>query len=231
MIGSSSKYAGLSWLTALAYPITLGWIAPLRAMLLQRRLVSETELGAQRLQFEGQPRSLYGPFALLWFGTIILLFVAFSTVGGVIMQRLQGADLSSPIVLTRIRAQDWSLIIGTVIVCFIIWSLISSFYYARLYNIMARASVLQVQGANGQPVRFELEARGRGLIWLFITNALITYGTLYVLRPVATARSLRYFTERCRIVGAFDPATLTQNLAALDVTGEGLAQAFDFDAF
>ena len=68
-------------------------------------------------------------------------------------------------------------------------------------------------------------------MWLFFTNSLITYLSLYVLRPIATARSMKYFTERLNLCGPFDPAHLRQNATAMDNTGEGLAQAFDLDAF
>ena len=80
-------------------------------------------------------------------------------------------------------------------------------------------------------MRFKLETRGRHLIWLFVTNQLLTYGSVFVLRPIAMARSMRYFTQHLAIVGVFNPATLQQNPNAAVTEGEGLAQAFDFDAF
>jgi uncharacterized membrane protein YjgN (DUF898 family) len=232
MEGSSTLYAGWSWATALAYPLTLGWIHPFRAILLQRRLVGETRLGSERLAFSGTSATLYGRFALLWFGTIILVIVTFGTIGSIIAARAGGNPAANPFWWMRIRAEDIYVVIATIFGALFLWSLMSSFYYAKLYNHVASTTTFVAPATAGrEPVRFALDVRGPGLIWLFLTNTLITYGTLYILRPVATARSLRYFVERFRVVGPFDPSALGQLPGLLDAKGEGLAQAFDVDAF
>jgi uncharacterized membrane protein YjgN (DUF898 family) len=233
MGGSSSRYGLFSWVTALAYPLTLGWIAPYRAIALQQRLVSETTLGNRMLAFYGSSRSLYGRYALLWFGSIFLYLVALGAIAVAIGMTL--SDLSDPLWVQRLQARDWAQIVGTLIGTLLVWSLLSSFYYAKLYNHVAETTV--ITSAAGQPtvsdraVHFALNVRGWRLIWLFVSNALITYLSLYILKPVATARSMKYFAENLTIVGPFDPATIGQSLAALDQSGEGLAQAFDLDAF
>ena len=96
----------------------------------------------------------------------------------------------------------------------------------------ANATYVRPPDGSGLPLlRFHLNTRGPQLIWLYVTNQLLAYGSLFVLRPIATARSMRYFVQHLAIVGAFDPATVRQNSNAKLSEGEGLAQAFDFDAF
>jgi uncharacterized membrane protein YjgN (DUF898 family) len=107
----------------------------------------------------------------------------------------------------------------------------SSFYYAKLYNLCA-ASTIMLPAHQGEPaLRFRLNVGGMKLIWLFVTNMLITYASLYIFRPVATARSMKYFVEHLRLEGPFDAAAVGQNRALIDQSGEGLGQAFDLDAF
>lgn len=226
--GSSTPYGFWSWALTLAYPLTLFWIAPYRAVLLQRMISSDTHLGAERLRFVGEARPMYGHFALLWFGSIILFVAMLWGIGGAIGR---GINVQDPFWWMLLKSRDWGMIAAIVIATIFVWSLMSSFYYAKLYNHLARSTQF---GGDGSPLplhRFELNVRGWQIMWLFFTNSLITYLSLYILRPVATARSMRYYAERLKIVGPFEPALLSQNRSAMDQTGEGLAQAFDLDAF
>jgi uncharacterized membrane protein YjgN (DUF898 family) len=229
MDGSSGEYGLLSWVLALAYPITLFWIVPYRAIALQRMLISDTQLGSEPLRFEGSSKSLYGRFALLWFGSIALYIAMFGVIAGAIGMRY---DPQNPIWWTTLRSSDWAKIVATVLATLFIWSMMSSFYYAKLYNYCAASTEFGRDGGLGLGShRFHLDVRGRHLIWLFVTNAAITYLSLYILRPVATARSMKYFAEHLTLIGPFEPDRLGQNLIAIDQSGEGLAQAFDLDAF
>lgn len=236
LAGSSGYYGFMSWALALAYPLTLFWVAPYRALVLQRLLVKDTSLGAETLRFEGVARTLYGRYALLWFGSIVLFL---GMAGGIAMALGRRVDVQNLYWWVTLSARDWGKIAGIVIAAIFIWSLMSSFYYAKLYNHIARSTFIGEAGmeagaaagrANGAP-HFDLDVRGRHIMWLFFTNSLITYLSLYVLRPIATARSMKYYAERLRLVGPFEPALLLQNPNAVDQTGEGLAQAFDLDAF
>ena len=66
---------------------------------------------------------------------------------------------------------------------------------------------------------------------MFVTNYLLTTFSIGILKPVAEARTARYFVERFGFVGPIDIERIAQSQAALGKTGEGLAQAFDVDAF
>ena len=231
IVGSSSSYGFLSWALAWAYPFTLGWIAPYRAVALNRKIVMDTQLGDRQLTFNGTSGTLYGPYALLWFGTIVLYFVVFGTLGAIVGTRFNPANPGNPFTWTTLTSRDWAFLIGAFVVAITLWSVMSSFYYAKLYNLCAASTFMLPSRQGDQPLRFKLEVGGMKLIWLYVTNMLITYLSLYVLRPVATARSMKYYIEHLSLEGAFDGAAVGQNRALLDQSGEGLGQAFDLDAF
>lgn len=230
LAGSPSEFAFLSWATSLLYPITLGWIAPWRAIYVQRFLIGDTMLGDRRLKFVGSTTKPYLTFSLLWVGTAILIFLSVYGIGMIIGS--QFSQLKTPADWARITTQQWIKVAGVVVSALFVWSLISSFYRSTLYNLTANFTLVRPPDGSGlPPLRFKLTTRGPHLIWLFVTNQLLTYSSLFVLKPIATARSLKYFTQHLSIVGDFDAATLRQNPNAARTEGEGLAQAFDFDAF
>ncbi len=230
MVGSPGEFAFLSWATALLYPLTLGWIAPWRALYVQRFLIGDTRLGDRHLRLGGATGKLYLTFGLLWIGTIVLYIGAFYGIGKIIGPQL--LQMKTPADWQRITRLQWIEVAAVVAAVMFAWSLISSFYRSQLYNMTANATLLYPPEQSGLPVlRFKLTTRGPQLIWLFVTNLLLTYGSLFVLRPIATARSMRYFIQHLSLVGAFDPSTLKNNSNAALSEGEGLAQAFDFDAF
>ena len=226
--GSSTSYGFLSWATAWAYPFTLGWIAPYRAVALQRKIVADTQLGDRRLHFSGSSSSLYGPYALLWFGTVILYFAVFGVLGFIAGTKITPQD---PMWWARLSFTDWAEIVGAFVLAIVLWSIMSSFYYAKLYNLVASATTMTPSRTGDPPLTFKLDVGGMKLIWLFVTNSLLTYLSAYILRPVATARSMKYFVEHLQVVGPFDPVSIGQNRSAIDQSGEGLGQAFDLDAF
>lgn len=229
LVGSPGEFAFLSWATSLLYPLTLGWIAPWRALYVQRFLVGDTILGDRRLRLGGSTGKLYLTFGLLWVGTVALCFAAFFAIKLMVPQVF---DIKGQIDWMRITRGQWLHVAAILASAMFVWSLIGSFYRATLYNMIANDTLIRPPDGSGLPLlRFKLTTRGPKLIWLFVTNQLLTYGSLFVLKPIATARSMRYFVQNLAIVGAFDPASVRQNPNATLTEGEGLAQAFDFDAF
>jgi uncharacterized membrane protein YjgN (DUF898 family) len=226
--GSSTSYGFLSWALTLAQSFTAGWISPYRSVALNSAIVKDTQLGDRQLTFMGTSGPLYGPFALMWFGTVVLYFVVFGLFAYVVGTKV---NTSNPDVWKALNGRDWASLVIAFTVAITLWSIMSSFYYAKLYNLCA-SSTIMLPARTGEPaLRFRLDIGGMKLIWLFVTNMMITYLSLYILRPVATARSMKYFVENLRLEGPFDAATVGQNRALIDQSGEGLGQAFDLDAF
>jgi uncharacterized membrane protein YjgN (DUF898 family) len=236
MSGSSGEFAFLSWATSLLYPLTLGWIAPWRALYIQRFLAADTMLGDRQLDMKGSTLSLYLRFGMLWIATLVIGFVAFSAAVATMAPVM---DLKSQVDWARMGPGIGLKMTAILLAALFVWSPISAFYRSSLYNMTVNATTLRPiasaerlgERAGDANPRFQLTTTGRSLLWLFVTNQLITYGSLFILRPIATARSMRYFASNLSITGDFEPAAIRQNPNAARAEGEGLAQAFDFDAF
>ena len=69
------------------------------------------------------------------------------------------------------------------------------------------------------------------LVWLVASNYLIRTLSLTILSPVAEARSMRYIVDRLSLEGPVEWGGIGQNQDALLTRGEGLAEAFNVDAF
>ena len=69
------------------------------------------------------------------------------------------------------------------------------------------------------------------LVWLAASNYLIRLLSLGFLSAVTEARSMRYIVDRLSCDGAITWSQIGQNPDALLKRGEGLAEAFDVDAF
>lgn len=225
MTGSPMRYAAINYATVLLYPLTLGWIAPWRANMLQRRLVRETALGSTNLHYDGASRPLYRRFAVFWFAGIAALalagFASYGLVAEYIPDFLEAArterpppPLPPPVVLRLV------IVVASF---YLVLIFLYTWYAAGMLNHFARSTTFH--GA-----RFSLSASTGGLVWLMFSNLLISFGTLGILSPVVGARGTRYFVERLGLDQPVDLAAILQNQAARGHAGEGLAQAFDIDA-
>jgi uncharacterized membrane protein YjgN (DUF898 family) len=69
------------------------------------------------------------------------------------------------------------------------------------------------------------------LVWLVASNYLIRTLSLTILSPIAEARATRYIVDRLTLQGPIEWQAVGQNPDALLTRGEGLAEAFNVDAF
>lgn len=219
MSGSPKSFAWLWIWTSLLVAVTVGWFAPQRAIEVQRRLHNETTFGDRNFSFNGDSGPLYPPFAVLWVG-VLLLYLALigSIIGAVGLKDIVSGDTPD------LNPAQGVLIFAIVVLAFLAWSVLSSWYQAKKLVHFARCT--SFDGA-----RFQLNVSGFGLIGLFVTNLLISLFSLGILSPVAQARAFKYFVDRMSIEGSIDFALVAQSQSALGRGGEGLAQAFDVDAF
>jgi uncharacterized membrane protein YjgN (DUF898 family) len=205
------------WTTALV-PLTLGWILPWRAAHLQSRLFNDTHFGDKAFVFTGRSGPLYKRFWLVWLSAIVL-FAAAS--GLIAMQAMPNGVRSAPQSMTGVKAVQ---ILAILFTAFLIFAMIRAWYGASMLNYFA--SQTTYQGAT-----FKLNARVGSLVWLTATNYLLTILTLGFLSPIAQARAMRYIVDRLAIDGAVPLQQVSQNLDVLLRRGEGLAEAFNVDAF
>ena len=203
-------------------PFTLGWIVPWRQTKLQSQLVNNMRFGTTPLSFDAKSRRLYKRFTALWFGTIILALVTFGIIGAIAGRSLAAAQQAQATYRPTV-AEGVGLAI-TVLLAWLLFAIISAWYRAGMMNHFAAHT--HFEGAT-----FKGTATAPSLIRLAIGNFFLSVGTLGILSPVAQVRSARYAVERTAIDGDVPLAAIGQRAAAGGKYGEGLAQAFDFDAF
>jgi len=95
------------------------------------------------------------------------------------------------------------------------------------------AREVEVAGAKRQLRRIAIAGLGfsPSLVWLAASNYLIRLLSLGFLSAVTEARSMRYIVDRLSCDGAIAWSQIGQNPDVLLRRGEGLAEAFDVDAF
>jgi uncharacterized membrane protein YjgN (DUF898 family) len=217
--GSSGSFAWTYlWTTALI-PLTLGWILPWRAARLQRALFNDTHFGDKAFTFTGRAGPLYARFWLVWLSAMVLFVVATGLIGAVVA--------GGPAAGQAFVAPNWRQIAaigGIVLGALLVFAIIRAWYSSRMFNYFAAET--RYQGAS-----FRLETTVASLIWLVATNYLIRLLSLGVLSPIAEARTMRYIVERLSFDRAVDLEAIGQNPDALLTRGEGLAEAFNVDAF
>lgn len=220
MAGSSWVYGAHVLLLSFLVPLTLGWIIPWMDTRLNRILTNETHFGTMPMRFSGSAGPLYGPFAVMWVGAIAIYAGIGAAIyyffGGDFMQTAQTHTPPSP-----------AMIFGILLIVLaggFLLGIIGAWYQSQKLNYFARRT--SIDRAN-----FRLETTAGGIIWIFVSNLLIVLFTIGILTPIAQSRLASYIVRRMSIDGMIDFASIQQSEAALSRTGEGLAEAFDIDAF
>jgi uncharacterized membrane protein YjgN (DUF898 family) len=223
--GLSGRSASFAWTylwTTLLIPLTLGWIVPWRAVKLQKVLFDQTHFGDKAFTFTGRSGPLYSRYWLVWVSAIVLFTGVSVAIGLVLAGNAAGtgnmANMRPP------SAIQIAAIVGIGFAALLIFAIIRAWYSSRMFNYFAAET--KYQGAS-----FQLRATVPSLIWLVVSNYLIRALSLTVLSPVAEARSMRYIVDRLTLEGSVEWQAIGQNPDALLSRGEGLAEAFNVDAF
>lgn len=226
LVGSDWGYAwGYFW-TGLLSGFTGGWMHPWRTNYLYRRMTNEMRFGDRPFSYDGKAGPLYPPFALAWVGGIIAYLGIFGGIFGYMYARgmmplpREDGSMAEPVPPGIV---DNIAMMAIVVAMVLLFSLFAGWYFARVQNVLSR-------GTTYEGLRFSASVKGPGMIWMFISNYLLTLLTLGILKPVADARNMRYLVERLRADGTVDLAAVAQSQAAMEQRGEGLATAFDLDA-
>lgn len=222
LVGNPNRYAFTYFWTLPLLFLTLGWIGPWRTTKLQTILINDMRFGDRPFTFTATSKPLYSRFAFLWIAGVLIT----ALIGGIIAY-LISADLAANAEADpsqKIGVKTILIIYGVFFGGFILYGLASAWYYAFQFNHFSRNT--HFEGAS-----FRANLTGGGLIWVTITNLLITIFSLGILSPVVQARTMRYIIQNMGFVGTPPFAEIAQG-AEQDITrGEGLAQAFDIDAF
>jgi len=217
--GDSLRYGWTYFWTALLIPLTLGWIMPWRSTRLQALVTNAMRFGDRPLRFAAPSGPLYARFALAWFAAVVLYL---AVTGGIALgfahQVQTGGTLAQP------APRDIAMVVLALIAAGFVWGIISAWYRAKMMNHFAAHT--SIEGA-----AFRGSATAGSLVWLSLSNYLLVLLTFGLLTPVAQVRSARYLVERLAIEGDVPLAGIEQRAADTIRRGEGLAQAFDVDAF
>lgn len=222
--GSATPFAWTYAWSTILIPATLGWIIPWRAARLQRDLFNETHFGDKAFTFEGRSGPLYRRFWLVWTSAIGLYFAAFTGIFLVYLAPLVKVPRRPDAQLPPPSTEQIVAILAIVLASLLIFAMIRAWYSSRMFNYFASET-------RYRDCRFRLATTVPSLIWLVATNYLMRLLSLGVLSPVAEARTMRYIIERLSVEGTADWPAVGQNPDALMARGEGLAEAFDVDAF
>lgn len=222
LVGSSTRYAFTYFWTLPLLILTLGWLGPWRTTKLQSILINDMRFGDRPFTFTATSKPLYSRFAWLWVGGLIITLL----IGGAIAY-LISADLAA----NAEAAPEKKIAVSTIVTIYavflggmMLYGIAAAWYSAFQFNHFSRNT--HFEGAS-----FRANLTGGGLIWITITNLLITIFSFGILAPVVQARALRYVIQNLGFVGTPQFAQIAQ-AAEQDITrGEGLAQAFDIDAF
>ena len=221
--GRSRRFAWTYLWTALLVPLTLGWILPWRAVRLQKALFNETRFGDKAFTFTGRAGPLYKRFWLVWFSAIVLFVVA---LGGDRRHRRLRACRSRRTRPRPCRKLGDGKIAGVVAIVFgalLIFAMIRAWYSAACSTTSpprpASGGRLHAQGDGAQPRvarRQQLSDPHPLAGHPFADRG----GALHALHHRSAVLRRRHRLE-----------PVDQNPDALLTSGEGLAEAFNVDAF
>ena len=214
MTGNPWAYGWTYFWTTLTLPFTLGWSYPWRKVKLARMLVDDSHFGTQPFRLDASWKPLLRPFAAAW-------LVSAAALG--ILLLLPLAKEASLIGASQTKEMAPYVIIG-----FIVLLLASAYFWLRFQA--SSMNYLTGQTSFGS-AGFRLDVTPGGLFMLMLTNLLIVIFTVGIFAPVTLARAMRYVMERMEITGAVDLAAIAQATDSIEGMGEGLADAFDIDAF
>ncbi|MEZ5775770.1 MAG: YjgN family protein [Hyphomicrobiaceae bacterium] len=227
LVGSSLGFGWSAFWSLLLIPFTWGWIVPWRANFLHRTITNDMRFGDKAFLYKGQAGPLYPPYVLAWVGGILVYVLAVALFMFAFwdkfeaISKAQEAGVAPPEL--QFSTGENVIIFAIVVSCLLLYSLFYGWYQARMLNQFTSRTTLGT-------LSFRLDVTALGLVWLFISNYLLTLASLTILRPVAEARTFKFLIERLVTEGTLDFATIGQSTHRLSRTGEGLAEAFDIDA-
>ena len=222
--GKSSRFAWTYLWTSALVPLTLGWILPWRASRLQHLLFNDTRFGDKAFTFTGRAGPLYKRFWVMWLSAGLLLFIASMAIGMAVAFTKPRTGTPLPNALSSLSKGQIAGIVAIVFAALLVFAMIRAWYSVGMLNYFARET--KFAGA-----AFKLEARVGSLVWLTATNYLLRVLSLGFLSPIAEARAMRYIVERLSLDRGIALGQVGQNPDVLLRHGEGLAEAFNVDAF
>jgi uncharacterized membrane protein YjgN (DUF898 family) len=227
LAGSAWGFAAASWGWWVLQVLSLGWYTPAARMNRARLMWDNTRFGDQPFQFitdEDSPqKTLWWPFAIGWFGTIVLTFALpfLAMALGFYFASLAGVAPTpeDPAAYGLYTAIGFGIVI---VIGFFAWVAVWAPYNAAAMNRIA--SLIELDGA-----RFRLKAKTISLLGVSLAGWVFTILSLGLLAPVAGFLQIRYVMNRLEMIGSPKFAEIGQSVVAEPRAGESLGDAFDLD--
>jgi uncharacterized membrane protein YjgN (DUF898 family) len=182
--------------------LALMWVLPWRANKLQADLTNDMRFGDRPLTYSGTSRPLYKRYLFAWLGNSVFFAAALAATGLYMMQ--DDRYLSWFVLKIPPTLPDILVIVGIWVLTLIASAVVTSWYRASQMNHFAGHT--HFEGAT-----FRGEATGRSLMWLVLSNWLISIAGLLVAVLIG---GLLIYT-----VGPIAPQLGQQAAGAVDTTG------------
>lgn len=167
--GSAWHYGWTYFWTVVVLVLSLGWASPWRSVKLQGLITNDMRFGDRPFGFAATAGPLYGRFAVLWVsGLVILLVVIAGLMAGQFYMVVLGTEMlgSGGQMKPEMLILSVLLLYASVIVGFLLYSLVSAWYRAHMMNHFAAHTTFE--GA-----RFKGTATGGSLVWITFSNYLM----------------------------------------------------------
>ena len=200
-------------------------------------MINDMRFGDAAFKFKGRAGPLYPTYALCWIlsavlliGSIIFFSYEFATWFGNELSAIYDRIFNNTSPTDPTQSEYYAIgiifmfIFGIIVFFAIIIPMLWAVYTAK--EIRTFANYTRFDGA-----QFKLNATAPSMIWLAVSNLLLTIFTLGIARPFVIQRGIRYLITRLTLQGAIDIARIQQSVAAMPKRGEGLADAFDLGAW
>jgi uncharacterized membrane protein YjgN (DUF898 family) len=231
LVGSSMIYSLTYFGAMLARAMSLGWTTPVLNTVLQEQIIGDMRFGDLAFKFKGRAGPLYPTYALCWFLSLIAL-IAFAFLFGAEVAALFGPEVQK--VFDDIFKPDskptsdqiWT---ASTVIAILVFSFLAMFLVIPMLWAIYSAKELWTFATYTRAgnATFKLNATAGSLISLVVVNLLILIFTLGIARPFMQQRLIRYMCDRLEVIGTIDVDRIAQSQAAIDRSGEGLADAFD----
>ena len=231
LVGSSMIYSLTYFGSLMARGMSLGWTTPVLNTVLQEQIIGDMRFGDLAFKFRGRAGPLYPTYALCWFLSLVAM-VVFIFLFGAEIAALFGPEVQK--IFDEIFKPDaqptseqiWTAgtVAAVLIISFFAMFLVIPMLWA-IYSAKELATFANYTTAGN--ATFKLNATAGSLISLVVINMLILIFTLGIGRPFIQQRLIRYMCDRMEVIGTIDVGRIAQSQAAIDRTGEGLADAFD----
>lgn len=247
--GRALGYGAVGW-------FTLGLMRPLAHLKLTRYLMNHTWVGQNRFRFAAALGPLMSRWLLAW---VLLLLTFGGYMGAIAVLIAQTQSKGAPLDLQNLSQAQGGLILaggGAFVFLWIGWLLAyvrynvfrtryfvaatlldglafaSRLRFRRVFGIYLIASLayflpLATAVASGFAIGVAFDLQHGPLVGM----ALAVFLSATMIAPFVTHPLLRHFVDALEITGAVDLDRLSQSREPASRTGEGLASAFDVDAF